>query len=70
SFVKSPCIAGNPRASYFGARSRNQPICRAFLDLPESQLLIAMQKVVRSSPISRFAKARNLLQAFFVQSAR
>jgi hypothetical protein len=53
-FAKSPCIAGNPRALPFVALARNQPICRAFLDLPKTQLLIAMQKVVGSSPIGRF----------------
>jgi hypothetical protein len=68
--LNPPCIAGNRRASRFRASARKFPICRAFLGRPKTQLLIAMQKVVGSSPISRFGKARNLLQAFLVQSAR
>jgi hypothetical protein len=58
-FAKSPCIAGNPRASPFAASHRNRPLCRAFPDLPKTQLLIAMQKVVGSSPISRLRETRS-----------
>jgi hypothetical protein len=53
-FAKSPCIPGNPRASLVAPPPEHRPICRAFFDLPKTQLLIAMQKVVGSSPISRF----------------
>src|SRR4051812_41277258 len=41
------------------APRRNQAICRAFVDRPKTQLLIAMQKVVGSSPISRLREARS-----------
>ena len=57
----SPVIAGH-RTS--GEPWNNRSICRAFLDLPKTQLLIAMQKVVGSSPISRLREAR-FLSGFF-----
>ena len=67
--------SGNPRgfpmnAGLCGGPQREQKrlICSIISTGPEAKVLLAMQKVVGSNPISRSQKGLHL-QAFFVEAA-